>query len=189
MTPRSRVELPWGVLVTGVACLAVLVVLAALWYLPPARTSVLPSNGSSDHLTTVWVFDVDFAPDYLTSNTSSSNFGYLTTPTCYPKAEPSAGCPPGSGYIVTPECPGIPYQCVNATPGSMFTYDLELIDNATSSRTIQTISVMTPFVLEATTPTLPYAMTPGLPATTFQLEVLAPASPGFYDMSGVVTCY
>lgn len=190
MSLWSRVRPHLSSLVTGAACAALLLVLVVLWYLPPMTNNpALPSGGSTYVPTTVWVSDVDFSPDYWTNNTSSSNINYLATPNCYPVSNPSAGCPPGVGYIVTPECPGVPYLCVNATPGSVFPYDLALIDTNDSSRTIQSIFIEAPFVLEGVTPALPYAMPPGLPATVFQIEVRAPSTPGFYDMSGIVNCY
>jgi len=187
---RVRSRPPWNVVVTGAACLALLAVLAALWYLPePTSGPQPPTEPSPTGLTTVWVSDVDFTPNYLTNNTSASNINYLTTPNCYPVSSPSAGCPPGNGYIVTPECPGSPYQCANVTPGSVFTYDLALIDTANSSRTILNIGIEAPFVLEGVTPALPYAMPSGLPPTIFQFEVRVPSVPGYYNMAGHVDCY
>jgi hypothetical protein len=190
MSSWSRFRPPWSVIVTAAACVALLVVLAILWdFAPVTNSSRVPTEPPPPKITTVWVSDVDFSPNYDTNNTSSSNIDYLATPNCYPVSNPSAGCPPGEGDIVTPECPGVPYLCVNATPGAAFPYDLALIDTANTSRTIQSIHIVAPFVLEGVTPALPYAMPPGLPATTFQIEILAPSTPGYYDMNGIVNCW
>lgn len=190
MRLRNRPPIRWSTIVTVAACAALLVVLAVLWYLPMSAVgSKVPTEPSPTGLTTVWVSDVDFSPNYLTNNTSSSNIDYLATPNCWPVSNPSAGCPPGTGYIVTPECPGHPYVCANVTPGTVFTYDLALVDTANSSRTILSIRIGAPFLMEGITPSLPYAMPAGLPATTFQIQVRVPSAPGYYDMAGIVNCY
>lgn len=166
----------------GVACVCLLLGLAAVWYWLPSSSSVsIPGgDGTSYNGTNAVVTDVDIAPDYWTNN--SSDTSYLTTPLCYPVAQ--SGCPPEGGYIITPDCPE--GGCANVTPGHDFQYNLTLIVNDTVAHTILGINVPYPFTLRGVVPTLPYTMDPGLPATTFSLLIQSPAAPGEYDLNGVV---
>ena len=179
-------RLPKSVLFVAAVCVAGLAVLAYLWYAPPAGGVQLPVYRAPFHGDTVLVFDTDFSPDYWTNNSTEIN--YLTTPLCYPVADPNQGCPPGVGYILTATCPDTPAGCANVTPGTTFRYSITLIDEGNHTHTIQSFLVQEPFRLLGVSPTLPALLSRGLPGTNFTLEVQAPTVPGAYDLAGTVNC-
>lgn len=175
--------IPKSILVAGVACAALLAVLAAIWYWPASPSAVqVPGSGTSGPApTTVVVNVVDWTTDYLTTN-NSSDTSYLTTPLCYPTRMPE--CPPQPGYLIVPACPGT--GCYNVTPRSTILYNLTLIDNDTAAHRVESITVATPFSLVSVSPTLPVTLAPRTAGTTFAVQIETPPTAGFYNFTGLV---
>jgi hypothetical protein len=175
-------KIPLNLVIIGAACVAVLAILAVVLYLPSATSSVVPPSGPEYHGLNVVVTDVDFMPDYYTTN--NSEVGYLTTPYCYPTR--NASCPATGGYLASEPCPNT--GCVNVTPGSEFTYELQLINNGTVYHTVSEVILGSPFTLVSTSPTLPVKLKPDAHPTDIVLTVDAPSTAGLYDFSGTVNC-
>jgi hypothetical protein len=187
MPPSFASRTPKSLLALGAACVAFLVILVFLWYLPssPANAQI-PVYYPPFHGDTVLVFDTDFSPDYWTNNSTEIN--YLATPVCYPVADPNVGCPPGQGYILTATCPNTPQGCANVTPGETFTYNLTLINTGNASHAITSFFLQAPFTLVGVSPSLPHTLAKGLPGTTFSMLIRTPTTPGAYDLAGTVNC-
>jgi len=97
-----------------------------------------------------------------------------------------AGNHNASGYLSpSPECDPCPFD---ATPGTGWAFSFNLTNNDTAPHAVQEISVVAPFVLDSTSPSLPATIAAN-GTVTFSLEVTDPPSPGYYFLDGSIDAY
>jgi len=181
--------IPRSVLFVGIACVAAVAILAAIWYYPQGSNGVsVPQQNPPPNMTTVRVVDVDFIDDFYTNNSTAT--GYLEDTYCLNNTtyQMEQGSECQSGAITTPNCLET-VGCANVMPGTEFLYNLSLFNNGSAYHTIETIGTESPFTVLSVTPSVPLKMHPGLPAVNFQIEILTPSTPGDYGLEGYVASY